>query len=442
MYMLKPLTVIFIILYASCSMSFPKTEVDIPGITERYDTVSYLRLGKNDGKKIFVERDVNLNGGICVLPKDMSLCQKGGIISNGTLIGDKTKILGSGAIFNKVTIKGDWNVPNISTRLFANLDEVNSLRQVVALAHANVQNTITIDKGVYRVKVEKDADACIPLCSNIDFILNGTILLEPNNYKTYYILNVKGENIRVRGKGTIIGDKFSHTGEKGEWGMGINFKGATNSSVRGLTIQKCWGDCIYVGGNSKNILIEKCTLDHGRRQGISVTKADNVTISDCKITNVGGKMPQYAIDIEPNLSDSVNRILIENVIVKDCMGGFYVTRVSRKEKASVPWIGSVIIRKCKVHSKRLKPIIINRCDSVKIEKCAIYSPKGVTAITIMNTRQAEIYKNSISLNHDIAESVRRIARRIAKKTTSKDKSSIIDISNTERCIEMNNIFLD
>ncbi len=436
--MSKLLTVIFIILYTSCCFSIPPKKAIISCATERQDTISYLLLGKVKGHDIVIERDVNIKGGICQLPEGMNLCQKGGIISNGTLIGNGTKITGKGAIFEKVIIKGNWNVPYISTQLFANLDEVNSMRQVVALAHPNIQNTITIEKGDFNVKAEKEADACISLCSNTDFILKGTIRLEPNSYKTYYILNVIGENIKISGNGTIIGDKFSHTGKTGEWGMGINFKGAINSSVCGLTIQECWGDCIYVGGNSKDIMIENCTLNHGRRQGISVTKADGVIIRNCKIKNVKGTPPQYAIDLEPNSPDSVNHILIDNVVVEDCKGGFIVMCGERKEGAKVPWIGSVEIKNCNIHTNWLMPIIVNRCDSFKIGKCTIHSPKGLSAISIMKTNHAEILDNFIHVNNSFTDNVRRIARKIKNK---KDGSPI-NISNTGQLIEKNNRIID
>lgn len=436
--MLRLLIVIFIILNLSCGRSIPKYESFSQNNSEIPDTISYHLLGIIKGHDIFVERDVNLKGGVCQLPEGMNLCQKGGIISNGTLIGNGTMITGKGAIFNKVTIKGNWNVPNISTKLFANLDEENSLRQVVALTHPNIQNTITIEEGNYQVKAEKNADVCILLCSNTNFILNGSLHLEPNNFEKSNIIQATGENIRISGKGSINGDKFTHTGKTGEWGMGINFKGAINSSVSGLTIQECWGDCIYVGGNSKDILIEDCTLNHGRRQGISVTKADGVTIKNCKITNVEGTQPQYAIDLEPNSPDSVNHILIDNVVVEDCKGGFMVMCGERKEGAKVPWIGSVEIKNCNIHANWLMPIIVNRCDSFKIEKCTIHSPKGLSAISIMKTFHAEILDNSIQVNNGIKDNVRRIARKIKNK---KDGSPI-SISDTEQLINNNNRIID
>ena len=435
--MLKLLIAIFIILNSACSQGVSKNHAN-EAFTGNWDTVSYVQLGTIDKKSILIDHDIDLKGGVCQLPEGLNLHQKGGVISNGTIVGNGTQIVGRGALFDKVIIKGNWNVPQISTRLFANLDEVNSLRQVVALAHPNIQNTITIEEGDYQVKGDQNADICIPLCSNTDFILNGDIHLEPNDFKRCHIIQVTGENIRISGKGSITGDKFSHTGDKGEWGMGICFKKAINSSVRGLTVQECWGDCIIVGGKSKEILIEKCTLNHGRRQGISVTSANGLTIRDCKITKVKGTSPQYAIDIEPNRWDSVNHVLIENVQVEDCMGGFYVTRHVRKEGAKRPWVGNVTIRDCEVHALRRMPIRVKRCDEeFKMERCTIHALRGGGAIFIEGAEHAELIDNKVILKSRLTDAAVNATKKVMNKKIPKP----ISISNVKHCINKNNQIL-
>lgn len=428
------LLAIFIFLNVSSVRCVPKAEYINHFITQTPDTISYLNLGIIKGNNIYVEHDINLNGRVCKLPGGMGLCQKGGIINNGTIIGNNTHITGKGAIFNKVIIKGSWNVPKISTRLFTNLDEVNSLRQVVALANPHVKNSILIEEGNYIVKAKKHGDICIPLCSNTDFTLNGSVSLEPNDFERCYIILAKGKNIRIKGKGTLKGDRFTHIGKTGEWGMGLAFKDAFNSSVCGLTIQECWGDCIIVDGKSKDILIEKCILNHGRRQGISVTMGEDITIRNCKITNVKGTNPQYAIDIEPDRGKSVDRILIENVVAEDCMGGFMVYRLPRKKGAKLPWVGSVTIRNCQVHSPRQIPVRVTRCDSFKIEECTIYTPKGMSAIKILNTGKAEILNNTIKEEYLFVTS----AKRSAKKLLGKKNGSPICISDTKQYTKKGN----
>lgn len=173
-----------------------------------------------------------------------------------------------------------------------------------------------------------------------------------------------------------------------------------------------------LGGNFRNILIEKCKLDHGLRQGVSVTKADGVTIRKCTISNVSGTNPQFAIDIEPNRRDSVDNILIEGVTIKDCMGGFLVCRGKPREGAKNPWIGDVTIRNCLVSSKRKVPIRVSRCEEVKIEKCNLYTRNGRTAISVTETGKAVVQNNTASINGGIIKEAKNGAKKLVGKATA------------------------
>ena len=126
-----------------------------------------------------------------LLPKGFVLKANGGVLRNGTIIGNDTKIDGTDTLFDHIIIKGTWNVPYITTRLFANLDYENSLRDVVALANPRIRNRIVIGKGIYYVRTEKESDICISLCSNTDFILEGTIKLLPNDNRIYSIVKIE-----------------------------------------------------------------------------------------------------------------------------------------------------------------------------------------------------------------------------------------------------------
>ena len=431
--LLRILMIISVIFVMSCGSGSAETTSQTQEIIA-VDTVDVTILGRKDGGKIIIDKDVDLKGKECKIPEGKTLVFKGGMINNGILSGKMTKIECKGKAFDKVTIKGSWNVPEISTKLFADVSYENALRDVVALALPEVKNSIVIEKGEYKVKAEKNKDVCIPICDNTDLIIKGTIRLAPNDLKSCDIIQAKGENINSRGNGTIMGDKHTHTGKEGEWGMGINLKGAINTTISGLTIKDCWGDCIYVGGNSKNVLIERCKLDHGRRQGISVTKADRVTIRNCTITNVSGTNPQYAIDIEPNSRDSVDNILIESVIVKDCEGGFSVYRKERKDGDQTPWIGKVTIRNCKVSSKSKKPVSIRMCENVKIEKCSLYAQKGKTAIYVAETGKATVLNNTASIDGSIIEK----AKKGIKQLMGKKNMEPIYVKTTSQSIVKNN----
>ena len=405
--------IISVMVFLSCGSGNAETPQQTQGSIA--DTNEASILGTVNGDKIIVDKDVDLMGNVCKIPANKTLVFKGGLIKNGVLHGSMTKIECNGKAFNRVTIRGSWDVPEISTKLFADLNYENSLRDVVALAHPKVQNKIVIEKGEYKVRAEKISKVCVSIFSNVDLIFKGIIRLVPNDLNGYNIIQAKGENISIKGNGTIIGDKHTHTGTTGEWGIGIELNGANNSTVSGLTIKDCWGDCIYVGGNSQNVIIEKCRLDHGRRQGISVTKADGVTIRNCTITNVGGTNPQYAIDIEPNRLDSVDNILIENVTVNDCEGGLAVSRKKHRDGVKTPWIGKVTIRHCKVSCKSKFPVWVKRCKEVQIEKCSFYAQKGRSAIYVAETEKATVLNNTASIDGSIIEKTINGAKRLMEK---------------------------
>ena len=398
------------------------------------DKVDASVLGRNREKRIIIDKDIDLEGKECIIPKGNTVVFNGGVIKNGILDGNMTKIECKGKAFDRVTIKGSWNVPEISTNLFVNLDYVNSLRDVVALANPRVKNRRVIEKGDYKVRAENKAKVCVPVCSNTDLIIKGTIRLAPNDLKSYNIIQAQGENIKIRGNGTIIGDKHTHTGQGGEWGMGIRLTGVIKTNISDLTIKDCWGDCIYVGGNSKNVIIENCKLDGGRRQGISITKANGVTVRNCTITNVCGTAPEYAIDIEPKRHDFVDNILIENVIVRDCEGGFKATTGKTKDGAKTPWIGAVTIRNCDVKCRKKYPIRFKKCKKIEINKCKLNAPDGLPPISVTYSGNAIVHNNNLSYYYDMLDKAKNEFRELI----GKGKKFPIDIRKTNKQSVKNN----
>lgn len=371
----------------------------------------------SDGKAV-VEKDIDLKGTACTLPKGLLLTFKGGVIRNGTLVGNNTELdWREGVIFDNVVIEGSWNVQKISTEMFTDLSYNNGLKNLFALASSSVMNSIVIEKGKYIVSATKNVNKCLIVPSNTHLIVNGEINMMPNNFQHYSVFYVKGENIEINGKGIIVGDKFSHTGTEGEWGMGIRMNQAQNVSISGLTIKECWGDCIYVGGRSKNINIENCTLDNGRRQGISVTKADYVTIRRCSISNVGGTAPGFAIDIEPNKGDSVDHVLIDNVVVKNCLGGIKATRSLKQTNEGKPlsWIGSVNVRNCDTSASKKFPALFKGCDSLFVSNCKIISSNARPAILTKKVNYVSVVENTLVDRSDLLSKAKHFAKKILQR---------------------------
>lgn len=325
-----------------------------------------------------------MKGEELVLPKDVTLkFEKGGCLKNGKIIAINTSIAGyKQGIFDGVKIEGEWNVKYICTDMFNDISPVNSLQNVFALASEKVENVITIPEGNYVVAANSNGTTILSVPSNTEVIINGTITMLPNGFTNYNIVGLKGENIQLHGKGEIAGDKHTHTGSKGEWGMGVNLAKCKDVDIYDLTIRDCWGDCIYIGTESTSVRINNCILDHGRRQGISITSAGTVFIENCVISNVGGTAPEYAIDVEPNKNDTIESVIIRNVKSIGCKGGFltwggakdciinkvelYECCVIGATKPDYAFNTSNVIKMVNCTSSKDSKPIVNRCNRFTI----------------------------------------------------------------------------
>ena len=148
------------------------------------------------------------------------------------------------------------------------------------------------------------------------------------------------------------------------YGMGVNLAKCKNVDIYDLTIRDCWGDCIYIGTESTDMRINNCTLDHGRRQGISITSTGKVLVENCVISNVGGTAPEYAIDVEPNKNDIVESVIIRNVTSIDCRGGFLTW--GGAENCSV---NNVELYDCYVKGATKPDYAFNTSNVIKVVNC-------------------------------------------------------------------------
>lgn len=104
-----------------------------------------------------------------------------------------------------------------------------------------------------------------------------------------------------------------------ESGCGISIFESNNIEINGTEIRECIGDCIGTGQppvnniTMTNLLIENCTLEDSRRQGISFTAVgDNVTLKNCNIGLISGTDPQCGIDFE------VEGGILTNTVIDGC----------------------------------------------------------------------------------------------------------------------------
>lgn len=151
--------------------------------------------------------------------------------------------------------------------------------------------------------------------SNIYFENNSQLILQPNALERYEILRLHNVNNVEIINPFIVGDKDLHRSSKGQWGMGIAIRGASeNIGIYNAYISDCWGDGIYIGHLRKiapnNIRIKNATINNTYRNGISITTGKNIEISNTLISNIN----YNGIKIEPSNSDAtfVN-IVLNNV---------------------------------------------------------------------------------------------------------------------------------
>lgn len=367
---------------------------------------------------ITIEKEVDLRGNSCVLPRGVTLLFKGGIIRNGTIIGDGTKISADGVAFDHVRLYGTWNVPQVSTSLFENLDYENSLKDVIALANPDIENIITIGNNNYLVSASEEKESCLTIPSNTEVRIEGTIRLKQNSLKSCNIISLTGNNIKLLGAGSIWGDRCSHTGIDGEWGMGVKVYGAKHILIAGLSINECWGDCLYIGGGSKDVEIVGCRLNHGRRQGVSITNADSVVIRNTSISNVHGTKPEYGIDLEPNKKGVVDNIIIDNVSISDCAGGILATIGSKYKETKR--IGAILIANCTIMASTYYPVKMTNSERVEISGCKVMTNReDGSAIIVSNVGDVFIHNNIIHIKRRFQASLNNVAKKTIRRAGNK-----------------------
>ncbi|MBC7746059.1 MAG: right-handed parallel beta-helix repeat-containing protein, partial [Flavobacterium sp.] len=139
----------------------------------------------------------------------------------------------------------------------------------------------------------------------LTFLKGSELRLKASSKKSYAILDLKGvSNIEIYNP-VIIGDRYKHLGDEGEWGMGISIKGSKNVKIFGAKIKDCWGDGIYIGQvddriTCQNIYIKDAYLSKNRRDGISIISVDGLILDNVYAGYSDGTKPMTGINFEPN----------------------------------------------------------------------------------------------------------------------------------------------
>lgn len=191
------------------------------------------------------------------------------------------------------------------------------------------QKVVSIPAGTYKIDANK---SIIPKNgSEIKLDPLTKLIVIPTKHGSYRVFQVKNvENVKISG-GSLIGDKYTHLGNTGEWGMGVEIRDSQNISISNMNIDKMWGDAIYVGTNGKNstynINLNNIRMNDNRRQGLTIISVNKLTGNNIHISNTRGADPASGIDIEPNnKSNILQGINFENIYTTNNAGtGFLVS---------------------------------------------------------------------------------------------------------------------
>ncbi|GAB5472903.1 MAG: hypothetical protein Mars2KO_10020 [Maribacter sp.] len=127
------------------------------------------------------------------------------------------------------------------------------------------------------------------------------------------------ENISIIGNHSIIRmNKEKYV--DGEWRHVIRLRGCKNFDISDLTLRDSGGDGIAIGRSkkvwfSKNIRLDNLQCINNKRQGISITSAEDVWVSNSCFADTIGTAPGAGVDIEPNVPEE----RIVNVNFNNCI---------------------------------------------------------------------------------------------------------------------------
>jgi hypothetical protein len=195
----------------------------------------------------------------------------------------------------------------------------------------NASTNIYIPSGIYKIKAHTDTGGFGGVepqsNSRIEFAPGAVFQAITNDKGAYSIIKaLSKENITFINP-TLIGDKDTHTGTTGEFGMGFLIRNSNEIHIDGGNISKCWGDGIYIGqvsdvGYCENISLRNLVVNDCRRQGMSVISVDGLLIENCEFSDTNGIPPSAGIDFEPNLTNGrLSRISLINVKTANNDGG-------------------------------------------------------------------------------------------------------------------------
>jgi hypothetical protein len=149
--------------------------------------------------------------------------------------------------------------------------------------------------------------------SGLDVRGNGAVLAARTqaDRNRRHLVIAKSSNITVNDL-HVVGANQQHLRSQAELEAQHGVEIADHSNgirLVNLRVEEVYGDAIYIGGDSTDVLVQGGAFSHTGRQGIAVTAAKGVTLDGFTVQNAG----RYCIDLEPN----VPRVAVEQVTIRN-----------------------------------------------------------------------------------------------------------------------------
>ena len=214
-------------------------------------------------------------------------------------------------------------------------DDTEAINACIA-AVAGTGGTVVVPAGTYMVNPNANSWYGIGMQSNMTLYLSAGAVIQAitNNSPYYAIIGFANcSNCTLTGPGIVSGDRATHGGSVDEQGHGVYVNVGTHDvTISQVTSRDCYGDGFYIYSdyNPSHITITGVTADNNRRQGISIigclggmtgSVANGCTITNSTFQNTNGTGPECGLDVEPNGSEIVDGVLIQNNIFQHNYGG-------------------------------------------------------------------------------------------------------------------------
>ncbi len=259
-------------------------------------------------------------------------------------------------------VTSGYNVKNAGAKGDGKTDDTAAIQKAL-----DAHDEVYIPAGTYLIDVDESLDL------NDNQVLtmsdNATLKALPSSSQKNSVINIsRVNNVTVTG-GNIVGDRYSHLGTSGEWGHGVQVKyGASNVSISDINVSDCWGDGVYLGGEPMvtNVTVDNVVSDNNRRQGLSITNAKTVVVTNCVFRSTNGANPQAGIDLEPN-----SGTLVEDILIKDthCYGNEH-SGILIWGKIGI--VKDITIERCTVKDNNKAGFDLHYASNVIVKNCESY----------------------------------------------------------------------